>query len=313
MNPLEKKFVPVMLTPFNENGSIDYKGLTHLVEFYLEAGAGGLFANCQSSEMYHLKNEERIAVVKHVVNTVNGRVPVVAAGTFEASIENQSTFIKQLYDLGTEAVILITGMLAQEQEDDQQLQERFYQLLDNTERIPLGFYECPEPYKRLLKPAQLADFVASGRVIYHKDTSLDIEQVKEKLQLTAHRPSFGLYDAYMVHAVASLQSGAAGLSCIQGNFFPELIVWLCQRYHEQDSKMEVDRVQQFFIDHMDIMHRGYPRFAKLFLQKKRGIPISTYCRTGSGQDEKLLLEQVNKLDRSYSDIYEKLDLPTLYK
>ncbi len=37
-------------------------------------------------------------------------------------------------------------------------------------------------------------------------------------------PDFGLYDAYMVHAIESLKAGSAGLSCIQGNFFPELIL-----------------------------------------------------------------------------------------
>jgi len=39
--------------------------------------------------------------------------------------------------------------------------------------------------------------------------------------------NFGLYDAYMKHAVESLKAGSAGLSCIQGNYFPKLRVWLC--------------------------------------------------------------------------------------
>ncbi|RZJ89994.1 MAG: dihydrodipicolinate synthase family protein, partial [Chryseobacterium sp.] len=56
----QKGFIPVMLTPFLSNGNIDYPALTQLTEIYLQAGASGLFANCLSSEMFELSDEERI-------------------------------------------------------------------------------------------------------------------------------------------------------------------------------------------------------------------------------------------------------------
>jgi 4-hydroxy-tetrahydrodipicolinate synthase len=59
MTTSQKGFIPVMLTPFKNNGAIDYDALTKLTEFYLEAGAAGLFANCLSSEMYELEPDER--------------------------------------------------------------------------------------------------------------------------------------------------------------------------------------------------------------------------------------------------------------
>ncbi|RYY08627.1 MAG: dihydrodipicolinate synthase family protein, partial [Chitinophagaceae bacterium] len=81
MNRKEKAFIPVMLTPFKDNGAVDYDALTELTEFYLNAGVGGLFANCQSSEMFALTEQERLGITKHVVQVVNGAVPVVAAGS----------------------------------------------------------------------------------------------------------------------------------------------------------------------------------------------------------------------------------------
>ena len=57
-----KGFIPVMLTPFSSNGSIDYAALTQLTEVYLQAGAAGLFANCLSSEMFELTDIERLLV-----------------------------------------------------------------------------------------------------------------------------------------------------------------------------------------------------------------------------------------------------------
>ncbi|RZK87947.1 MAG: dihydrodipicolinate synthase family protein, partial [Pedobacter sp.] len=239
MENAQKGFIPVMLTPFLSNGEIDYPALTQLTEIYLQAGSSGLFANCLSSEMFELTDKERIQAIKHVIKVADGSVPVVATGTFGGAIAKQADFVKEVSDLGVEAVIAITGLLADEQESDAVFNDRVYDLLNQTGKIPIGFYECPVPYKRVLKPEQLADFVSTGRVIYHKDTCLDLTQIKEKLRLTQDN-AFGLYDAYIVHAVESLKAGSSGLSCIQGNYFPELIVWLCDHYNDESLVEEVN-------------------------------------------------------------------------
>ena len=106
-----KGFVPVMLTPFKDNGAVDFDGLTAITEFYLSSGASGLFANCQSSELFELTEHERLDITQHVVKVVNGAVPVVAAGTFSTDILQQAEFIKKIYDTGIEAVIAITGKM----------------------------------------------------------------------------------------------------------------------------------------------------------------------------------------------------------
>jgi Dihydrodipicolinate synthase/N-acetylneuraminate lyase len=43
---------PVMLTPFDDNREIDWESLKKLIDWYIRAGVDGLFANCQSSEMF---------------------------------------------------------------------------------------------------------------------------------------------------------------------------------------------------------------------------------------------------------------------
>lgn len=307
MNRSEKGFIPVMLTPFKDNGAVDFDGLTKLTELYIEAGAAGLFANCLSSEMFELSEAERLAVVKHVVSAAQGAVPVVATGTFGGPIPQQADFVKQIYNCGVEAVIGITGLLAGENEGDEVFDANVGTLLSLTEKIPMGFYECPVPYKRLISPGQLGCLVATGRVTYHKDTCLDIEQVKAKIAATAGH-QFGLYDAYMVHAVESLKAGSAGLSCIQGNFFPELIVWLCNNYNNPQWVQEVNSVQQFFIEHMDVMHNVYPIIAKYHLQK-RGLQISTFTRRKDiGIFDTKVKTAIDELSNSYNVLKNELEI-----
>ena len=301
MDKVKKGFIPVMLTPFKNNGDIDYDILTQLTEIYLKAGSAGLFANCLSSEMFELEDDEKIQAIKHIIKVVDGAVPVVATGTFGGPIHQQAEFVKKVSDAGADAVIVITSLLAEQDEPDTLFNDRVYELFDKTGNIPLGFYECPVPYKRLLSPQQLIDFVATGKVIYHKDTCLDINIVKAKLKAGDANPKFGLYDAYMGHAVKSLQAGSAGLSCIQGNFFPELIVWLCDNYDNKEQEDEVNNVQQFLIDNMDVMHNVYPIVAKYWLNK-RGLKISTITRRSVGVFSPSIRKQVEKLYSSYDHL-----------
>nr|WP_294895688.1 dihydrodipicolinate synthase family protein [uncultured Pedobacter sp.] len=306
MKDSKKGFIPVMLTPFTNTGTIDYKALTELTEMYLKAGVTGLFANCLSSEMFELSDDERMNLVSHVMDVVNGQVPVVATGTFEGTIQQQADFVKRIYGTGIHAVILISSLLAKQEEPDEIFNTRVHELLDLTPGVMAGFYECPVPYKRLLSPEQLGDFVATGRVIYHKDTSLDINQIKGKL-VAAKNPEFGLYDAYIVHAVESLKAGSSGLSCIQGNFFPELIVWLCNNYNNNSKLEELKAVQDFLASNMDVMHNVYPIVAKYSLQK-RGLPISTFTRRAVGDFSSKIKTEIETLYTDYSNLQQAVGI-----
>src|SRR5690606_27492166 len=271
-----KKFIPVMLMPFTEDKRIDYKVLKDLVEFYLKAGAEGLFANCLTSEMFQSGKDEMIDSINFIVNEVHGRVPIVATGSFGNTISEQADFIKEVYATGIEAVIVITSLLAEENDEENLFEDNVRKLMELTPNIPLGFYECPIPYKRIMSPTFLSEIVQSDRIKYYKDTSLDLNSIKSKLHATQGFPEFGLFDAYMVHAVGSLQAGSAGLSCIQGNYFPELIVWLCNNYDDPNLQVQIDKVQNFLIRSMDVMHYAYPASAKYFLQLT-GFEIQTSC------------------------------------
>lgn len=305
-----KKFIPVMLMPFKEDLSIDYPALDQLVDFYLESGAGGLFANCLSSEMYQLSEDEMIESVTHILQRVDGRVPVVATGSFGDSLEEQAASVKRIYATGVSAVILISGLLAKEGDSEDVFRENVQKLLRLTPGVPVGFYECPVPYKRVISPTLLAEFVRTGRIKYHKDTCLDIDVVRQKIVDTQGEPAFGLYDAYMVHAVQSLQAGSAGLSCIQGNYFPELVVWLCANYANTKKQSEVAKVQAFFTDNMDVMHDTYPASAKYML-KQRGLGIGLACRNGSvlpGEDTE---EQLKLLLKDFVNVCNEINLATV--
>jgi 4-hydroxy-tetrahydrodipicolinate synthase len=107
----------------------------------------------------------------------------------------------------------------------------------------------------------------------------------------------------MGHAVAVLQAGAMGLSCIQGNYFPELIVWLCENFNHPEKQNQVAEVQQFFNDNMDVMHDVYPISAKYVLQK-RGFNIDLHTRRAVGTLTETQTKNLDQLLLDYTRLTE---------
>ena len=271
------RFVPVMITPYHDDGTIDFDHLSRLVDFYLAAGAKGLFANCLSSEMYNLSSDERLSLANHVVKRVNGKVPVVACGSFGDTLEQKAEFTKKMHDQGVQAVILITGHFAAEKESDEVLVGNFRKFFNLTGKIPLGTYECPSPYKRLLTPDVMKTLMAENRLIYHKDTSLDFNLVKAKLAVTKGS-KLEFFDAHAPNAMNSLRGGAAGMSAIAGNCYPDIFVWMCANATDPAKKDKVEWLQKEMTRMDDIVSQHYSRSARYFLQK-RGLTIRELTRT----------------------------------
>jgi 4-hydroxy-tetrahydrodipicolinate synthase len=290
---LPEGFIPVMLTPFTADLQVDYSCLRKLTEFYLEAGAVGLFANCLSSEMYELSDEERLNVIATVVNQVANRVPVVATGTFGGNINDMAEFSKSVYRLGVDAVIILNNQFVSETESDEVFLARVHAWLDLTPGIPFGIYECPIPYKRLVSIPVLENLLATGRLCYHKDTSLQIDEVAAKIKAGGQQV-FGVYDAYIEHAIESLNAGSKGLSCIQGNYFPELVVELCQKTERSQA------IQNFMSEHMRLMHETYPISAKYVLQKM-GFPIDLATRRKVGELSSEMMKKLDALIEEYRE------------
>ena len=272
------KFVPVMITPFNLKAKVDMDAVSTLIDFYLSAGVKGFFANCLSSEMYSITEDERLELTRHVVKYVNGRVPVVATGSFGLTIPDKAEFTKKIYDTGIDAAILITGHYANIEDSDEILLRNFEHMFRLTGNIPLGMYECPAPYKRILETAVFKTLLSSGRFVYHKDTSISLESVKAKLEVVKTANSnFEFYDAHSPNAMYSLQMGAKGMSSISGNFYPEILVWMVNNA-TNPGKLEEVKWLQSEISRVDpLIHVAYPMSAKYFL-RKRGLPVRTISR-----------------------------------
>ncbi|MFU0833217.1 MAG: Dihydrodipicolinate synthase family protein [Oscillospiraceae bacterium] len=270
---------PTMLTPFTKSGEVDYKALEQLIEWYLQNGVSGLFAVCQSSEMFQLSLEERVGIARFTKEKVNGRVPVIASGHISDSLEDQATELTEMSKTGVDAVILITNRLAKETEDDEVWISNLQELLNRIpDDIPLGFYECPYPYKRVMSPKTVSWCAQTGRFFFLKDTCCDIDQISKKLEITKGT-NLKLYNANTSTLLESLRLGASGYSGVMANFQPKLYAWLCENYQSKAAEKLSDELTICSL----IERQLYPVNAKYNLYLE-GLPVEIVCRVKNSAD-----------------------------
>lgn len=291
---------PVMLTPFASDDTVDYIALGQLVDWYIEQGVSGLFAVCQSSEMFYLDREEKLEIARFIVERVAGKVPVIASGHTADDLDEQIEQVLDMAATGVDAVILITNRLAQEQENDSVwLDNMKYLLAKIPADIKLGFYECPYPYKRIMSSETIRWCAAQGRFYFLKDTSCDIDNIREKLTLI-EGSNLKLYNANTATLLESLRLGASGYSGVMANMQCRLYSHLCANVAEAKTtaKKSIDELSDFLTICALIERQYYPVNAKYYLQLE-GLDISNQTRVKSA-------DGLNRTFRSETEMLRRL-------
>ena len=253
---------PTMITPYTQDNKIDYQTLEDMIEWYLKKGVNGLFAVCQSSEMFFLSLEERIELARFVKKATGERVPVIASGHISQSMEDQIYELKAMADTGIDALVLISGNLAKEDEPDSAAKMSIERILKEVPEIPMGIYECPLPYKRIISPELLKWCALTGRFNFLKDTSRDLSNMEDKVR-SIKDLNLKVFNANAATLLESLKFGVSGYSGVMANFHPELYVWLMRNWRVNPEGAK--KLQHFLGFSSAIEYQVYPINSKYFL------------------------------------------------
>lgn len=277
------EMLTTMITPYNADGSIDYETAEKYVDWYFGNGLDGIFAVCQSSEIFYLSLEERVTLNKLVYNRAkqlekeSGRkFVVVSSGHISDTLEEQAKELNAIYESGTDALILITNRLDINNDGDDTFianAEKLLKLLPKDAK--LGFYECPYPYKRLVTPKILDWCLSTGRFYYMKDTCCDAQLIKERSAQLAGS-NFKILNANCQTLLETMQNGSSGYCGIMCNFHPKLYSWLGKNFEKEPEKA---KLVQSVIGTFGFTEVGlpYPLTAKYHMNLC-GIPTENVAR-----------------------------------
>ena len=278
-----------MITPYKNDGSIDFETAEKYVDWYFENGLTGIFSVCQSSEIFYMSKEEKAELngrvykrAKELEKAHGRKFTVVSSGHTSDTIEEQAEELCAVYESGTDALILITNRLDPENKGDDVFIENAEKLIAKLPpEARLGLYECPHPYKRLVTPKILDWCLKTGRFYYMKDTCCDAAVMKERCaQLKGS--DFKLLNANCQTFLESMQNGGDGYCGIMCNFHPALYSWMGENFKKEP---ETAALVQSVIGTFGFTEVGlpYPLTAKYHMNLC-GIPTENIARNRESRE-----------------------------
>ncbi len=261
-----------MLTPYNEDMSVDYKTYEEYCDWQVSQGVGHLFAVCGSSEMALLTLEERIKLATLTAKH-KGNLTVVATANMEPSWFAQVEEVKRMSDTGVDGIVFTTKGYGN---DSERLVTYIGELKQYTD-LPIFMYEFPgfsnchisgECYGRLVKECG---------VLGIKDTTCTYEGIKDKID---NKGDSCVIQANMPYLFEAFKLGARGVmatptSC-GGAFF--------QRFFEAFTSGDMALAEQRFneITLLDCaIDSGFNSSAKYLVNLQGVKGMSSRSRGGS--------------------------------
>ncbi|MBU5442286.1 dihydrodipicolinate synthase family protein [Paenibacillus sp. MSJ-34] len=249
---------PAVLTPFHEDGRVDFESLDCLTEFLIDKRVHGLFPLGTTGEGMLLSVEERQEVAEHVVRTVRGRVPVVIhAG--EISTARTIELARHAERIGASGISVVCPYFFPLEE--REIYAHFQAVAQAvSEDFPIFLYNFPNNARNEISLNTILQLIENHRNIRALKFSSDhFSRILEIINATPK-------EFYMMlgpdqYYLAGLHMGTNG--CVSGvaNVFPEPYVKLFEYYMQ--GKIEEAKQEQLKINFLTEALR-YGRSLSLF-------------------------------------------------
>ena len=210
-----------IVTPMKANSDIDYKGFSHLIDWHLENDTDGIVVLGTTGESPTIDPEERVKIVRHVMDQVNERVPVIV-GTGTNSTRHTIELTRQAMELGADAALLVTPYY------NKPTQEGLYQHFSAVAQavpIPQILYNVPSRTACDLLPETVSRLVKFSNIVGIKEATGDIDRVKRLRELSDE--PFDLLSGDDKTAMEFMLAGGKGVISVVANIAPKAIHVLC--------------------------------------------------------------------------------------
>ncbi|MDY3862562.1 MAG: dihydrodipicolinate synthase family protein [Eubacteriales bacterium] len=276
---------PTMITPYRKNGEVDDTAVEAMTEWYWKRGCDGIFADCQSSEIQFLTLDERVNILHTVMQKVYAlaaqdpsrpRMTVVASGHVSDGFEDQVRELNAIAAEKPDALILISNRMdIANTSDEAWIADTERLIAELPAEMPLGIYECPKPYKRLLTEKMLRWCVENGRFYFVKDTCCDAELIRARLEI-CKGSHLKLFNANAQTLLETVRAGVYGYCGVMANFHPDLYTRLLKG---DINSSDASLLQDFLGLAATIEGQTYPCCAKYYLNRFEGVAMEPDARS----------------------------------
>ena len=244
-----KGIIPPILTPMNDDESINVAELRNQVDRMIEGGVHALFPFGTNGEGYILNAKEKQLVLETVIEQCNGRVPVYA-GTGCISTKETIEQSRMAQAAGADVLSIITPSFAAASQDE--LYEH-YRAVAKAVDMPIVLYNIPARTGNALAPATVGRLAQIENIVAAKEASGNFSLLAHTRHLCGD--DFYIWSGNDDQVVPMMSLGAKGVISVASNIIPEVMVKMTHLCLDNDfasaSKLQIeymDLIDALFCD-----------------------------------------------------------------
>ena len=220
-----------LVTPFQDNGEIDYNRLEELVEEQIAGGTDAIVACGTRGEASTMTHEEHLDVISYVCQVTKGRIPVIA-GTGSNCTETAIYLSQEAEKRGADGILVVSpyynkatqkGLIAH------------FTAVANSVKIPMIVYNIPSRTGVNIKPVTLAAMLTQvDNIVGVKEATGNISEAAELMSLTDGK--LDLYSGNDDQTVPLMSLGGKGVISVLSNIAPRQTHQICQEFMSGNVK-----------------------------------------------------------------------------
>lgn len=217
-----------LITPFNDKNEINFEKLRELLEFHIANKTDAVIVTGTTGESSTMTDEEKLAVIKFSVETVNKRIPVIA-GTGSNNTKHAVEMSIKAQELGADGLLVVTPYYNKGNENGIY---NHYKLIAESVDIPVILYNVPGrtgvnlSINLLKKLAQIKNIIAikeaSGNISYAAEIAREVSELD-------------IYSGNDDMTVPLLSLGGKGVISVSANIIPETVHNMTYAFFERDN------------------------------------------------------------------------------
>ena len=205
-----------LVTPFNEDGSVDYQSLRSLVEYQIENGADFLCILATTGEAPCLTSEEKDKITEVIKQVDNGRIPILKY----CGGNNTAAVVEEIKNSDWSGIDGILSICPYYNKPSQEGLYQHFKAIAEVSPLPIVMYNVPGRTGVNMKPETTVRLAKDfSNIIAIKEASGSLEQVDEIIK---NKPdTFDVISGDDALTFSMVASGAVGVISVIGNAVPK--------------------------------------------------------------------------------------------
>ncbi len=222
-----------LITPFNKDGSVNYEGLTELLEFQIANKTDAIVICGTTGEASTMPDNEHLAVVEHAVKIVNKRIPVIA-GAGSNDTAHGAELIKEVKKIGADGLLLVTPYY---NKTSKKGLVKHYEVLAGASDLSVCLYNVPSRTGVNIDVDVLKELAKIDNVVAIKEASGNISYAAK---IAAQVPDLTMYSGNDDMIVPIMSLGGKGVISVVSNILPLDTHNICEYYLKGETDKSRD-------------------------------------------------------------------------